>query len=83
MKARINCAGFLAKTAGFSCMTIGVYATISCLIRDRGPIKRDDTRLARVCGCRISQLRSSLQQLINAGLFTEANGSLSIAEQHA
>lgn len=82
MKARINCTNFLARTAGFSCMTIGVYATVFCLIGDRGPVKRHDPWLARICGCRINQFRDSLQQLLDNGLLTNVDGLLGVSEQN-
>lgn len=69
---------FLAASAGLSAAETGIFIKLLCQFYDHdGPIKRDDTRLARVCGCTKPTLRKSLTALIDSGTITEEHGQLS------
>lgn len=69
---------FLAASAGLSATETGILITVLCRIYEHdGPITRDDTRLARVCGCPKPAFRKALTALLESGTITEEQGRLS------
>lgn len=64
--------------ARLSAVERGVYISMLAIIYDEGhPIKRDDKRLARECGMRVSSFRRCLDGLIEIGKLTDKDGFLS------
>jgi uncharacterized protein YdaU (DUF1376 family) len=70
---------WLAGTRGLSDSETGVYITlISKIYEMAGPIERDDSRLARLCGCKTkAAFLKALQHLISEGKIIETEHGLS------
>lgn len=69
---------FLGGTSGLSPAERGVYITLLCLIYEMdAPIQRDDARLARRCGAPKAAFVRILNELLDQGKITEADGLLS------
>lgn len=72
---------FLGGTSGLSPAERGVYITLLCLIYEAdGPIKRDDSRLARCCGAPKAAFQRTLEALIDQGKIVEGDGMLSASD---
>ena len=63
---------FLAASAGLSAAETGIFIKLLCQFYEHdGPIKRDDARLARVCGCPKPAFRKALTALLESRTVTE------------
>ena len=70
-------ADFLSGTSGLAPAERGIYITLLCLIYENdGPIRRDDERLSRRCGCRRTTFKKVLESLIDEGKIVERDGLL-------
>ena len=68
---------FLAGSAGLSTAETGIFIKLLCQFYEHdGPIKRDDARLARVCGCPKPAFRKALTALLESRTVTEEEGWL-------
>lgn len=69
---------WLAGTRGLSAEETGVYITLVARIYEMaGPIKRDDNRLARLCGCSSeAKFVKALEYLISEGKIVERGGCI-------
>ncbi len=68
---------WLAGTRGFSAVESGVYITLICrMYEEAGPVERDDSRLARTCGCSVQTFRKTLDFLMAEGKVTEDENGL-------
>ena len=68
---------FLAASAGLSAAETGIFIKLLCQFYEHdGPIKRDDARLARVCGCPKPAFRKALTALLESRTVTEEEGWL-------
>ena len=68
---------FLAASAGLSTAETGIFIKLLCQFYEHdGPIKRDDARLARVCGCPKPAFRKALTALLESRTVTEEEGWL-------
>lgn len=69
---------WLAGTRGLSAAETGVYITlIAMMYESGGAIRRDDARLARLCGCPLNRFKAALGVLIDQGKIEDDDGELS------
>ena len=68
---------WLAGTRGLSAAETGVYITILCMIYEReAPVDMPRDRLARLCGCTVTNFDRALSGLIDGGKLIIKDGGL-------
>jgi uncharacterized protein YdaU (DUF1376 family) len=68
---------WLAGTRGLSAAETGVYITILCMIYEReAPLDMPRDRLARLCGCTVTNFERALSALIDGGKLIIKDGGL-------
>ena len=68
---------WISGVSGLSAAERGVYVTLLAMIYDHGkPVRRDDPRLARVCGIPTPGFTRAVDALLDLGKLTEQDGFL-------